>query len=387
MTYAKLASATPRMLILHSEYWLDTACRNAADGMGWQVDSARVVAEGLMSRELVAGFIEKLVTFRPDFVLSVNFGGMDVDGLFARLFADLHLPYVAWFVDDPRTILMGRSRYATDYSVVLTWDKAYVPYLEGLGFPEVHVVPLAVDATVFNAPVPEAADSPPAFVGNSMASFAQREWDWIGQRPELAAAVRDAFDRGAATRTCFGRGLDALLQPALVTRLDPDEALHAELLFFVEGTRRLRHELAAALTPEGMELYGDPGWRLAFPRARGPVNYLAELPRFYARCQVSLNVTSIQMPNTVNQRVFDCPAAGGFLLTDAQPALGELFDVDTEVAAYRSLDEARDLLRHYRAHPAERRAVAERARMRVLNEHTYAHRLEHIVSILKTRFA
>jgi len=93
------------------------------------------------------------------------------------------------------------------------------------------------------------------------------------------------------------------------------------------------------------------------------------------------------MPNTVNQRVFDCPAAGGFLLTDAQPALRELFDADTEIACYASLDEAREMLRYFRARPAERRAITARARERILNEHTYEHRLHVIADWMRERFA
>ena len=93
------------------------------------------------------------------------------------------------------------------------------------------------------------------------------------------------------------------------------------------------------------------------------------------------------MATTVNQRVFDCPAAGGFLLTDSQPALDELFDVERECVVYRSLDECMELLRFFRAHPAARREIAVRARTRVLGEHTYAHRVQHIAGMVKERFA
>ena len=85
--------------------------------------------------------------------------------------------------------------------------------------------------------------------------------------------------------------------------------------------------------------------------------------------------------------VFDCPAAGGFLLTDAQSALWNLFDVEHEVVVYRSLDEAVELLRYYRAHPEARRPLIEKARKRILGEHTYRHRLERLAEIMRNRFA
>jgi spore maturation protein CgeB len=82
------------------------------------------------------------------------------------------------------------------------------------------------------------------------------------------------------------------------------------------------------------------------------------------------------MAHTVNQRVLDCPAAGGFLLIDAQPALAELFDVEKEIASYESLDECVELQRLYRANPSARTEITGRARKRILGEHTYGHRLK-----------
>ena len=92
------------------------------------------------------------------------------------------------------------------------------------------------------------------------------------------------------------------------------------------------------------------------------------------------------MASAVNQRVFDCPAAGGFLLTDAQAQLDSLFDIETEAAVYHSFEECAEQYRRYRKYPAERMAIARRARERVLNEHTYRHRLQAIVEIVRERF-
>ena len=386
MTYRKLAGNRPRILVLESQYWLDGACMNAARAMGWEVERAPVVMAGQMPREHVAGVLHKLADFRPDFVLSVNISGMDFDGMFARLFEDLRVPFVTWFVDDPRTILMGRTCYATPYTVVLTWDKAYEPYLRGVGFEVVCSVPLGVDTTLFDAEPPDEWDLPPTFVGNSMTQFAREEWAWVEQYPDLARGIRESFEGGRVNRVTFGQGLEALLGKDATKQLDMDQARHAEMVFFIEGTRRLRHALVERMAPEGVYVRGDEWWRELTPAAGGPLGYVNELADYYRRCPVSLNTTSIQMPNTVNQRVFDCPAAGGFLLTDAQPDLAELFDVTEEAACYTSLDECSEMFGYYRDHPAVRKEMAAKARKRVLGEHTYQHRLRQIAALVKERF-
>ena len=113
------------------------------------------------------------------------------------------------------------------------------------------------------------------------------------------------------------------------------------------------------------------------------MSYSEELAPFYRDCIVNVNSTSIQMATAVNQRVFDCPGAGGFLLTDHQASLADLFDMESEVAVYSTLEEAREQLRWFKERPEARKEIVERARKRILGEHTYRHRLEAMVALLK----
>lgn len=386
MSYDKLSGPTPRIMILESRYWLDSACRNAAIDLGWEVEIVPIVAEGVMPRENIEHLLGTLIDFRPDFILSVNLGGMDEEGLFARLFEDLHVPYIGWFVDDPRTILMGRSVYTSDYTVALTWEQSYEEYLSDIGFPVVHTLPLAVDPTIFDSGPSDNCDLPPTFVGNSMESFADREWAWISENTNVAEEVQEAFDTGRITRETFAQGLESMLDKCVLDELDIHDKRHVEMLFFIEGTRRLRHGLVSTLEPDGIKVRGDEGWAKSFSCADGPINYEHDLPIFYRQCKVNLNTTSIQMKTTVNQRVFDCPAAGGFLLTDSQSALEDFFDVEGEIACYNSFEECRDLIHFYQDNSKARIKIINNARKRILAEHTYTHRLETIKELIRERY-
>lgn len=382
MDYRKLAGPVPRMLVLQSRYWLDDACIRAAETLDWRVCTVPVTQEGLLPLDNITQLLQSIVEFRPDFILAVNLGGMDEEGALARLFEELRVPYVVWFVDDPRTIMMDRRLYASPYAVAFTWESAYCGYLAACGFPVVRTLPLAADPSLFNSGPASFWQHPPTFVGNSMATPARAEWEWVNLRPALAAAMCEALDAGRVTRDRFAHGLDAMLEPAFAAKLDPHERRHAEILLFTEVTRRLRSEFACALEPEGICVRGDGEWAEVFPRVGGPLNYEHDLPGFYRACEVNLNITSIQMATAVNQRVFDCPAAGGFLLTDAQPSLASLFDPD-QLAVYHSFNECRDLLRWYRAKPRARTEMVTKARLRILDQHTYAHRLRHIEDTLR----
>ncbi len=386
MGYRRFAGETPRMLVLRSDYWLDIACLNGARKQGWQVAEAAVPQEGRISRDGLATMLDRLWAFKPDFILTVNMAGLDAGGLLAGLFDDLCLHTVGWFVDNPRTILPETHHLGLPHMVALTWERAYVPFLEAQGFGFVNTLPLATDPTVFSKAPNEAPSLAPAFVGNSMTDFARREWRWFEPYPGPTRALAAAFDENRITRDAFAQGLHACLPKDAVRSMSFEQRQHAEMVCFIEATRRLRVEGALRLLSEGLHVYGDDAWReyLTPERCHSYLNYTNNMPAFYHQCEVNVNITSIQMQHAVNQRVFDCPAAGGFLLSDAQADSSTLFEPDSEAAVYHSWDECLSLLRFYRRHPASRMPIIQKAQRRILAEHTYAHRLGAIVSWLKT---
>jgi spore maturation protein CgeB len=280
---------------------------------------------------------------------------------------------------------MGRTDYASAYTVALTWEATYAEYLTHCGFAAVQTMPLALDESVFLIPPGEEPSHPPAFVAHSMVDYAEREWEAVRARPALLAAVNQAFAEGRVNRASFGMGVESVLGP-VAAQFDAEDLRRAELVFFIEGTRRLRRELVETLAPDGLVVRGDEAWRTISPQWGPGLAYSTELAPFYRDCRVNLNSTSIQMATAVNQRVFDCPGAGGFLLTDNQASLSELFDLETEVAVYNTLEEAREQLRWFVERPEARKEIAARARKRILGEHTYRHRLEEIVGMLKALY-
>ncbi len=91
--------------------------------------------------------------------------------------------------------------------------------------------------------------------------------------------------------------------------------------------------------------------------------------------KVGFNCTSRQMKGAVNQRVFDVPACGGFVLTDYREQMEALFEPGTEIIAYNDISEISPLLEKWLADDVGRAKVTAAARKRIMAEHTYEHRL------------
>lgn len=376
----------PRMLILSANYFFEKSWVRAAKSLGWEATTAPSAMTGAVSREEIATLFQTIGEFRPDFILASNFAGMDTGGLFANFYADARIPYVSWFTDPPRMILIGREDVVTPYTVAATWERACIPQFEARGYEHVHYMPLATDPDIFHGAPSPSHLRPLSFVGNSMVGLTNAAIEKHAHLPAIRDAIADAFDVGRITRVNYTQGLDAMLGCELTSGLNPSERRNAELLINYEATRRQRAALGTALAPLGLEVRGDPGWRNVLENVEGEVGYFDDLGPYYQSTAINLNSTSMQMEWAVNQRVFDCPAAGGFLITDDQEDMARHFDLDSEAAVYSSLDELVALVERYRAAPEERAAIVRNAQRRILATHTHAHRLADLLIFLKARF-
>jgi spore maturation protein CgeB len=375
LAYPKFRHDRPRVVVLDGNYHLHRECQAALGRLGCEVSAVKVgPACGDLLRELLGTLIER----RPDLLLSVNQIGFDAEGVLGEILEETELPVAAWYVDSPLFILRGTPFPAARVSSVFLWERTLCAPLRALGVEDVSYLPLATDPLVF-APVPApAATGPLSFVGDSM-EHAREKW---GRRLDRRGGLRAAALRDRLLR---GERLDAILEADRLGRCERDWDIVAHGTY--TATAEYRLDLLRAVAGPELHLYGDPGWERLLPSARwrGPVEYGRAAAAVYAGSEITLNATSFQMPTAVNQRVFDVPAAGGFLLTDARDDLAELFEPGREAIAFRDSDELADLVRHYRAHPEERRAITTRARSRVLAEHSYEHRLSTLLAHVAER--
>jgi spore maturation protein CgeB len=100
--------------------------------------------------------------------------------------------------------------------------------------------------------------------------------------------------------------------------------------------------------------------------------------------RVALNThIDISPVSASNMRMFEATGVGACLLTDWKANLGELFDPDAEVVAYRDADECVEKVRYLLEHEDERRSIAAAGQRRTLREHTFADRAARIDAVIR----
>ncbi len=84
-----------------------------------------------------------------------------------------------------------------------------------------------------------------------------------------------------------------------------------------------------------------------------------------------------------NMRLFEATGCGALLVTDYKDNLNDLFEIGTEVVAYRSPEECAALINYYLANPDEAEAIARAGQARTLRDHTYALRMAQTAEVLE----
>jgi hypothetical protein len=91
----------------------------------------------------------------------------------------------------------------------------------------------------------------------------------------------------------------------------------------------------------------------------------------YQRARVGFNIHWNEY-GLGNQRLYHLPANGVMQISDCEPYLNRIFEVDREIVGYRSVDELIDKLRYYLDHEDERRQVARAGYRRTMAEYRFA---------------
>lgn len=231
-------------------------------------------------------------------------------------------------------------------------------------------------------------------VGSNAAGAA----DWVLGHARSVVAFWDLSDEPSAELVrrfdVYLSSLGPVRAESFLPMVDTDEYFPADcpaesLLGYLGTYTRDRRERVEALLLEPARRLPTERFVAAVPRFAPAINWpsnvvrIEHVPRprrrqFYTTQSFALGVTSGELAN-----LFQAAACRTPIVTAHWEGLEAFFEPGREVFVASSADEAYEVLT--RATPAERRAVAERARRRVLAEHTAGHRaaqLERLVGDL-----
>lgn len=112
------------------------------------------------------------------------------------------------------------------------------------------------------------------------------------------------------------------------------------------------------------------------------INLLETTPKVYYSSKINLNITLRSIASGIPARVFDVMSVGGFMLSNWQAEIPEMFVEDQEIVTYKTPEELIDKANYYLKHEDRRIRISVNGYRKVKEQHTYEHRLDKIISIL-----
>lgn len=106
-------------------------------------------------------------------------------------------------------------------------------------------------------------------------------------------------------------------------------------------------------------------------RMENTLEYNVELPKAYYLSRINLNLTLPSIRSGVPLRVFDVLGAGGFLLTNEQPEMSELFVSGQDLEVFHSFEEMEEKAAYYLKHEEKRLRIALNGHRKVREQYSY----------------
>jgi spore maturation protein CgeB len=278
--------------------------------------------------EIMNHSLEKTVfSIKPDFLFVIK--GMTIyPSTLEKIKKFLHIPLINWYFDSPFNPI-NSSKYVLEsfplYDYWLSVRKIEMQEIKGKGVKNVIYFPCACDPDIHRYIEPK----------NEEQRQLRSDICWIGTfAPERAPLLSQLTDYNLAI---WGNMWEENLG-----RYSP-----------------LRKHY------RGKAIYGD------------------EVARRYAAAKIVLNSHRPQDPEGTNMRTFEVLGCRAFLLVDRKKEQSELFKEGEELECYVDFAELKDKVSYYLRQPEKREKIARKGQEKVYQKHTYLHRMQYLISLLR----
>lgn len=319
-------------------------------------------------------------------VFSVNFAPVISD-----VCEELGLPYISWVYDAPLHI-RRKDTLKNSCNTVFFFDRTQAEQYSKEGVRAYHM-PLAGDFESF---------CPEGVMGRRRPAEYSCDVALVGKlyRSDYSylCGPLDDYSRGylegivEAQKSVYGGCfIDECLDAGFLERLNAQYmkasghnfSVSREELRYAIGTEITGREryMALALLQNrcSVSLYStDFDDRLKNVSQPGYADYYTQMPQVFKTSRINLNISLKLIESGIPLRVFDVLASGGFLITNYQPELTEIFEPGNDLAVYENMTDLVTKVMWYLEHGEERERIAKNGLEKVRKLCTFEQRIKGI---------
>ncbi len=305
-----------------------------------------------------------------DVVMTYNFS-MAV----AAVCKELKTKYISWVFDSPQTALY--TEFAkSEYNYIFVFDKKQYMRMKREGLIHLYHLPLAanVDRTSglhISEEDEKKYSNDISFVGNLYQENGYNEkacelTEEMGERINgIIQKIALHWGRGYECFDVLDYDLTDRIFDKLHLYINKDQQIDKRYMLELYLLSRKISEidrtciLNALAMHHNVTLYTDGDTsNLQNVHVKGKISYQEEMPKVFYLSKINLNITMRSIETGIPQRVFDIMSVGGFVISNYQEELAELFEPDKEVVLFQNVNELIEKVNYYLAHEEERIRIA-----------------------------
>lgn len=279
------------------------------------------------------------------------------------------IPYIAWVYDCPLATLYENA-ISNDCNYIFSFDRIQVEKTKLLGAKHVSYQPLGTNmlrnsGTVITKEDEKRFSCDVSFVGNLLSDDVYQKAESIASdsvRQEYNKILDDAYGIWDGNDHIHNRISDKCLVElerifgfeSSGIKMTSDEFFTSNLLTY-HLARMERIDMLQRLASYKINFFtGNNDVNIPGVITKSSINHIDELPKVYYLSKINLNITMHTILSGIPLRIFEIMGVGGFVLSNYQPEIEELFKIDKEIVVYHSLDEMEDKVKYYLKHEKQR---------------------------------
>ncbi len=320
------------------------------------LDTVKIRAEHeQQGQEVWDTYIQQIRDFNPEFAIFYGTCGVilfsDRHSGSGHLLADLDVPIVPCFFDDPNFVLGVQSKFTLPPETLCgVWDQGHLQRMGERGFTNLFHLPLGTDPEVFKP------------LKNPASKFTH-ELAFTGSLQDTTSFVESIRQADDTLQIMFERAIRRRLEVMHVSfheiletlshRLDTENwerwgrfiqrpdfwNFHNALNQVTNAIWREQVVTSIGLNGLPVAVYGNEAWEGREVDFRGGIDYHKALPRLYASTPLHLNLTAPQLDASINNRIYDVLASGSAIITDWRESLAEAFDPEDHLIVFHTVEE------------------------------------------------
>lgn len=351
---------------------------------GYSVDCLKYpIVDKLNDISFMEVLSDRLRNNSYDFIFTFNF--FPVISKVADGFA---IKYVSWIFDSPHITLYTESAF-NSCNYIFAMDRVEAMCLKKYGIENVYSMPLAVNTDKLKKILPElVGDTDYKYELSFMGNLYNNQYNFYDQIKGMPEYYRGFFD-GIMNSQMNIYGYD--IASDLITKdfkdiLNSFVKFNLDEEFFISDidmfVQILQKKITVIERPAILKMLSETGIAVTHfaPEAdkslnkvcfKGYLDYDTEMPLVFRKSKINLNISLRTILSGIPLRCLDIMGAGGFLLSNYQPELAELFEAGVEMVMYDSRADLLDKAKYYLKHDEERIRIAEKGRAKIENEFSY----------------